>query len=1239
MYGLIDLFDGQWSENIVWTFIHSIWQGVVIALLLKSYLNRTKSNPNRRYVASLTAMGAILACVLVTLAIINYSQTSAAIQSAISALKEHRTDTANAEISATPPVAPVNATNAAMANPILTETAEAERAANNVPKPAAVDWTQILFVCWFAGVIIMGGRIVRLLWGTNRLRRSCRPLCEGAVYDIFCDLKEQVSITQEVVLAVSDRISVPGIIGMAKPIILLPVSMTTGFSTEEIGAILTHELAHIRRYDWLVNMFQLLIEAMLFFNPAIWWISSQIRLEREAACDFESIAVTGEKHRYARLLLEWGTAYPNSGPPTLAAVTGFAGPGKPSPVADRIKRLTLPGYKPTIRFSILSVVGAILISIVLIAGVWKGTDETVRYFGKLLTPSQRIAKMDQLRKAFTPSESDDQKVKISGRVSTSDGKEIGTWELDVWSYRQNTGIGNNTNARTRQNDRFSARVPIGQSIMGGFMEGYAPYFKTLDLKNGQEITDMQIVFDHGFKAKIELVDEQGAPVENVRVKTRMKFGNTTVGKGLNGISGGDGIAILDNAVEHPMTIDIDAGGFQEIEIRDFTPKKGQVHKFVMRESKPAGGIVVSAETGLPIPEAGIRISTKNLGGHTYGFGFHSKVIAKTDTQGKFVLDTLEDDASYNIIIDAQGYGYSHLLGVHSGQEDLKITLHQPVTIKGKVVGDLSELGRISKKVDGKLGTYRRISARSRSDILNASAYQDVIVTEADGAGYFEVENVFGNEVTLSSGSLSNLFKMQITEGTSVHNVLIDLDAKEEIDGRDVTIEFNPPKGMPNPNGRVFVSWITKHPIKHHSKTVAVTDGVGKLKIQAPCELQCKIYQWDDVRMGGYWFERVKDIQVEDLQEIFILRIPLKQAGSIFGKILNSDGSTGYGYHTSIRIVKDPKGVVDVGLITENINNSHSVSTGRYYASPIPFDGKYVITASKGNYLLASKPIKITSSKPIAEYDLKRGRSTAIKGKILFADGSPAVSSQYSVYADAKIDGKNYTWGGALKTTDENGQFIIEDVNPDIQAAYYLRVPLQNDRIKIKSIAKYNTLKLHATKVVAGVVLNEDTEKGIGGIPVSISIALDPKTNFHSGQALTDKNGVFKVTVPENAEVDANIQRHLIRGQYSQQRRKGGHLTFVLRPVNQLSGKLIDADTGEGIGGVMIDGYGFEPAHKSYRSEFCPTTNADGEFVINGLELDSYGVIDIRGYEIVGETEISFSKGERRKDFTIKARAL
>src|SRR5258707_8817592 len=115
-------------------------------------------------------------------------------------------------------------------------------------------------------------------------------------------LSDALNLRRGVELLESAAVEVPTVIGFVKPVILLPVATLSGLSTDQIEMILAHELAHIRRHDFLINLIQAVVETLLFYHPAVWWISHCVRVEREHCCDDMAIAVCGNPLQYARAL-------------------------------------------------------------------------------------------------------------------------------------------------------------------------------------------------------------------------------------------------------------------------------------------------------------------------------------------------------------------------------------------------------------------------------------------------------------------------------------------------------------------------------------------------------------------------------------------------------------------------------------------------------------------------------------------------------------------------------------------------------------------------------------------------------------------------------------------------------------------------------------------------------------------------------------------------------------------------
>ena len=117
------------------------------------------------------------------------------------------------------------------------------------------------------------------------------------------DLRHRLGVSRPVRLLKSALVEVPTVIGWFRPVILLPAATLSGLTPGQLEAILAHELAHVRRLDYLVNAFQCLVETLMFYHPIAWWISRCIREERENCCDDLVVEVCGDRLGYARALV------------------------------------------------------------------------------------------------------------------------------------------------------------------------------------------------------------------------------------------------------------------------------------------------------------------------------------------------------------------------------------------------------------------------------------------------------------------------------------------------------------------------------------------------------------------------------------------------------------------------------------------------------------------------------------------------------------------------------------------------------------------------------------------------------------------------------------------------------------------------------------------------------------------------------------------------------------------------
>ena len=165
-------------------------------------------------------------------------------------------------------------------------------------------WAPLTVVLWLVGATALILRLFASLHGVERLRRHGLRRVDGRWQDELDRLRNELGVRQAVRLFESSLAQAPMVVGWLRPMVLLPTCALTGLTPDHLRAILAHELAHVRRLDFLVNLFQALVESVLFYHPAVWWVSKRIRIERELCCDDVAVASCGDVLTYARALLE-----------------------------------------------------------------------------------------------------------------------------------------------------------------------------------------------------------------------------------------------------------------------------------------------------------------------------------------------------------------------------------------------------------------------------------------------------------------------------------------------------------------------------------------------------------------------------------------------------------------------------------------------------------------------------------------------------------------------------------------------------------------------------------------------------------------------------------------------------------------------------------------------------------------------------------------------------------------------
>jgi GWxTD domain-containing protein len=267
------------TNALGWTLVHFCWQGLTICILLACVLSFLPAQASKlRYAAGCVAMTFMFLVPLITFGLMMANQRSAERQPVIAIQGQY----------------PGFAANVSTVHSAESWVSECEGVLDrNLP---AVDGF------WMVGVVLLLLRLNLGLMAVGAWKSTEVEPVSSELKETLRMLRVRLGIERAVKLLNSARVCSPIVIGWMRPAILLPLGCMSGFSQTQIEAILAHELAHIRRHDFLVNLLQSIVETLFFYHPAVWWVSSQMRREREHCCDDLAVEITGDRLAYANAL-------------------------------------------------------------------------------------------------------------------------------------------------------------------------------------------------------------------------------------------------------------------------------------------------------------------------------------------------------------------------------------------------------------------------------------------------------------------------------------------------------------------------------------------------------------------------------------------------------------------------------------------------------------------------------------------------------------------------------------------------------------------------------------------------------------------------------------------------------------------------------------------------------------------------------------------------------------------------
>lgn len=353
-------FSIDWTElSIQWmlTCGHFLWQGFVVAIVFLAIDRLATTHASTRYALAYAALLSLPVCVMLTFALVHNSRgavlkmTSSSINNPVSL--DDSVATSSPKLMLDSPIEnPGNSTAIPQTTSNAGDRTAAYKAVTPQPLPFAQRVRFLAPVISAAYAIAAGLLLLRMtlsLFGSLKISNAAQRVTDSQFLQVVSVQAKRLKLKTVPIVATCMRVSSPVVVGILRPMILLPPSLTCGLAPTQLAAILCHEMAHIRRYDLFFNLVQRVIESLFFFHPMVWWLSHRVTIERENCCDDAAASYVGRLN-YAEALVQMASiclANQRSRTQRLAALA--ADGGNSTDFGYRIRRLIDAQETPQIR--------------------------------------------------------------------------------------------------------------------------------------------------------------------------------------------------------------------------------------------------------------------------------------------------------------------------------------------------------------------------------------------------------------------------------------------------------------------------------------------------------------------------------------------------------------------------------------------------------------------------------------------------------------------------------------------------------------------------------------------------------------------------------------------------------------------------------------------------------------------------------------------------------------------------
>ncbi len=281
-----NIITDEFAQAMGWTLLNSVWQGFLVFLILFTILGfLSQKNSNLRYLITLVFLFGFVVWVSINF-VNNLGQY---IRDPVVASSDLKGVTRDLD-------------PALFKTSTITSIRHTLFSAMNSIGEFILQNCYLLTILWILGVVLFGTRFLGGMIYAGYGVMSGRETPSGRLVRMIHNVKQKMHIGSRIRIFESARIKIPQVFGSVKPVLLVPAELISGIPANQVEAIIAHELAHIKRHDFLVNVVQSLVEVLFFYHPAVWWMSNFIRKERENSCDDMAMQYCEEEITYVKAL-------------------------------------------------------------------------------------------------------------------------------------------------------------------------------------------------------------------------------------------------------------------------------------------------------------------------------------------------------------------------------------------------------------------------------------------------------------------------------------------------------------------------------------------------------------------------------------------------------------------------------------------------------------------------------------------------------------------------------------------------------------------------------------------------------------------------------------------------------------------------------------------------------------------------------------------------------------------------